>query len=423
MKSLLKYLFIIVLSSGLTVMALQQFAPIVITIPKKDKQEIKFDFDQTLAKKDLKRIDRKAKNIILLIGDGMGSNQVTAYRIAKGGPNYITAFDKFPFTSLVKTHAVDTLITDSASSATAYSSGIKTVNGYLGVDKDKQIVGNITEMLYEKGYINSLIATSEITHATPAAFAVHNESRDNTDQIAEALFKSNNFILLGGGRDFFLSKDLGGQREDQLDILSLIKEQESYLSSKEDFNNFQFDPSKRIFGLFASEGFIRKENEPNLLEMFNFTLEQSEKMVVNNCAGFFIMAEGSQIDWEGHENDFNGVFKEMDEFDQVVDRALEYAKSDQNTLVIVLSDHETGGLLIETDDWNRDPEPSNKMKISWNTAVGIGTHTGSMIPAFAFGPGAENIAGVMDNTDIFFIMKEALGLDELSDRQCSYEVK
>jgi len=106
-----------------------------------------------------------------------------------------------------------------------------------------------------------------------------------------------------------------------------------------------------------------------------------------------------------------------------VNRALEYAKSDQNTLVIVLSDHETGGLLIETDDWNRDPEPSNKMKISWNTAVGLGTHTGTMIPAFAFGPGAENIAGVMDNTDIFFIMKEALGLDELSDRQCSNKVK
>ena len=96
MKSLLKYLFIMVLSSGLTVIALNQFAPIVITIPKKDKQEIKIDFDQTLAKKDLKRIDRKAKNIILLIGDGMGSNQVTAYRIAKGGPNYIQLLINFP---------------------------------------------------------------------------------------------------------------------------------------------------------------------------------------------------------------------------------------------------------------------------------------------------------------------------------------
>ena len=402
----------------MTIVALMQIAPFIILVPNKDTQEIQINFDQSVTKKKLKTVDRKAKNIILLIGDGMGINQVTAYRIAKGGPNYISAFDKFPFTGLVKTHAVDTLITDSASAATAYSSGIKTVNGYLGVNKDKQIVKNITEMLYEKGYLTSLIATSEITHATPAAFTVHNESRDNTDQIAEAMFRSNNFISLGGGRDFFVPEDLGGQREDNFDILSLIKEQESYLESKNDFINFQLDTSKRIFGLFAKEGFVREDNEPNLLEMFNFTLEQSKKMLVNNCAGFFIMTEGSQIDWEGHENDFNGVFKEMDEFDQVVNRALEYAKSDQNTLVIVLSDHETGGLLIETDDWNRDPEPSNKMKISWNTAVGLGTHTGTMIPAFAYGPGASNVTGVIDNTDIFFIMKEALGLDELSDRKC-----
>ena len=418
MKSFLKYLLIILITSSMTIVALMQIAPFIILVPNKDTQEIQINFDQTLAKKELKKIDKKAKNIILLIGDGMGINQVTAYRIAKGGPNYISAFDKFPFTGLVKTHAVDTLITDSASAATAYSSGIKTVNGYLGVNKDKKIVKNITEMLHEKGYITSLIATSEITHATPAAFTVHNESRDNTDQIAEAMFRSNNFISLGGGRDFFVPEDLGGQREDNFDILSLIKEQESYLESKNDFINFQLDTSKRIFGLFAKEGFIREDNEPDLLEMFNFTLEQSKKVLVNNCAGFFIMTEGSQIDWEGHENNFNGQFKEMDEFDQVVNRALEYAKTDQNTLVIVLSDHETGGLLIETDDWNRNPEPSNKMKISWNTAVGLGTHTGTMIPAFAYGPGASNVTGVIDNTDIFFIMKEALGLDELSDRKC-----
>ena len=206
MKSFFKYLSIILITSSVTIVALMQIAPFIILVPKKDTQEIEINFDQTLTKKELKKIDKKAKNIILLIGDGMGINQVTAYRIAKGGPNYISAFDKFPFTSLVKTHAVDTLITDSASSATAYSSGIKTVNGYLGVNKDKQIVKNITEMLYEKGYITSLIATSEITHATPAAFTAHNESRDNTDQIAEAMFRSNNFISLGGGRDSLFLK-------------------------------------------------------------------------------------------------------------------------------------------------------------------------------------------------------------------------
>jgi len=418
MRSFLKYLSIVLITSVLTIVALMQIAPFIIIVPKKDSQEIGINFDQNITKKELKAVARKAKNIILLIGDGMGINHITAYRIAKGGPNYISAFDKFPYTGLIKTHAINTLITDSAASATAYSSGIKTVNGYLGVNKDKKVVKNITEMLHEKGYVTSLIATSEITHATPAAFAIHNESRDNTDQIADHLFKSNTFISLGGGRDFFIPKDLGGQREDDLDILTLIKEEEVYLGSKTDLINFKLDSSKRIFGLFSKEGFTREENEPNLLEMLNFSLEQSEKMVLNNCTGFFIMAEGSQIDWEGHDNNFNGVYKEMDEFNQAVDRALKFAESDQDTLVIVLSDHETGGLLIETDTWERNPQPRNKMKISWNTAVGIGTHTGTMIPVFAYGPGAENIGGAMDNTDIFFIMKEALGIDNLADRKC-----
>ena len=146
MRSFLKYLLIILITSSVTTVALMQIAPVIILVPNKDTQEIQINFDQSVTKKRLKTVDRKAKNIILLIGDGMGINQVTAYRIAKGGPNYISAFDKFPFTGLIKTHAVDTLITDSASSATAYSSGIKTVNGYLGVNKDKQIVRNITEI-------------------------------------------------------------------------------------------------------------------------------------------------------------------------------------------------------------------------------------------------------------------------------------
>ena len=418
MRSFLKYLSIILITSVLTIVALIQIAPFIIVVPKKDTQEIEINFDQNVTKKELKAVDRKAKNIILLIGDGMGINQITAYRIAKGGPNYTSAFDKFPHTGLIKTHAINTLITDSAASATAFSSGIKTVNGYLGVNKDKQVVKNITEMLHEKGYVTSLIATSEITHATPAAFVVHNESRDNTDQIAEQLFRSNNFISLGGGRDFFIPEDLGGQREDDLDILALIKEEEAYLGSRSDLISFQLDPSKRIFGLFSKEGFIREESEPDLLEMLDFSLEQSNKMISNNCTGFFIMAEGSQIDWEGHENNFDGVYKEMDEFSRVVDRALKFAESNQDTLVIVLSDHETGGLLIETDTWERNPQPRNKMKISWNTAVGLGTHTGTMIPVFAYGPGAENIGGVMDNTDIFFIMEEALGIDNLAERKC-----
>ena len=136
----------------------------------------------------------------------------------------------------------------------------------------------------------------------------------------------------------------------------------------------------------------------------------------NGCSGFFIMAEGSQIDWAGHENDFDYQYEEMDEFHDVVGHALEYVKSRDDTLLIVLSDHETGGLLIEMDELRR--KPSNSMLLSWNTALEEGTHTGSMIPAFSYGPGAINFTGVIDNTDVFFSLKEAIGINGLADKEC-----
>ncbi len=116
MKSLLKYLVIILMTVIFTVVLLNQFAPILIKVPNKDTQEIKINFDEMPIRKNFNQPEKTAKNIILMIGDGMGANQVLTYRIAKGGPNYLTSFDKFPITGLVKTHSVNTLITDSAAS-------------------------------------------------------------------------------------------------------------------------------------------------------------------------------------------------------------------------------------------------------------------------------------------------------------------
>ena len=179
----------------------------------------------------------------------MGINQITAYKIAKGGPNYSTAFDRFPFSGLVKVHSFDNLITDSAASATAFSSGIKTKNRYLGVDSNGDDVELITEILLRKGFITGLVATSEITHATPAGFSIHNISRYNTDEIAKSMYDSKNHILMGGGKDFFMPKSKGGKREDGLNFVDLIKEKHVYLESKEALMSF-----KRI--RYASEGLI-----------------------------------------------------------------------------------------------------------------------------------------------------------------------
>ena len=266
----LKYFFVALLSIVVTLIAVNQYVPVLIDVPKKDRLLVDFNFGKEITNKELIPVERKAKNIILLIGDGMGSNQIVAYKIAKEGPNAITAFDMFPVSGLVKTHAYNTVVTDSASSATAYSSGTKTINRYVGVDHEKNPVTNITELLHKKAYVNSIIATSEITHATPAAFAAHTESRYNTDAIAEQIFYSNNYFVLGGGSDFFKSKENGGLREDGKDYLSKIKTDAILLETKNDLVNHKFKKGKKIFGLFNKEELIREAHEPSLKEMLDF---------------------------------------------------------------------------------------------------------------------------------------------------------
>ena len=418
MNQIIKYLLVAILSIALTIFYLDQHAPIIVEVPEKTSQRMSIEFSKEIERRQLQKIEKKAKNVIVLIGDGMGINQITAYKIAKGGPNYSSAFDQFPFTGLVKVHSFDNLITDSAASATAFSSGIKTKNRYLGVDSNGNDVELITEILLRKGFITGLVATSEITHATPAGFAIHNISRYNTDEIAKSMYESKNHILMGGGKDFFIPESEGGQREDETNLVDLIKNGDTYLDSKKALVSFNGGASKRIFGLFAKEGLIRSGDEPSLMDMFQFTLDQSKRMVdQKGCSGFFIMAEGSQIDWAGHENDFDYQYEEMDEFHDVVSHALEFVKSRDDTLLIVLSDHETGGLLIEMDELRR--KSSSSMLVSWNTALEEGTHTGTMIPAFSYGPGAINFTGVIDNTDVFFSLKEAIGTSEIPDKECT----
>ena len=417
MNNFFKYLLVAIISSIATFLIINQYAPLLIEVPEKDQKILPIDFKKDLNPKELKQVDVKARNIILLIGDGMGPTHISVYRNVQGGPNHKLSFDKFDFSGYVKTHAYNSLVTDSAASATAFSSGVKTINRYVGVDHNKKPAKNITEMLFEKGFVNTIISTSEITHATPAAFASHVSSRYEKEKIAEHIYNSKNHIVLGGGTNYFLPIEEGGIREDGVDFVKKIKKNFHYLETKKDLDNFNYSDRKKIFGLFAEDDLERTEFEPNLLEMLDFSIRESKRLLADGCKGFFIMAEGSKIDWASHDNDYEYYLKEMQEFEKTVKKALNFAEENNDTLVIVTADHETGGLLIEQDD-ARYRETGN-MKISWNTAVGRGVHTGIMVPVFAQGPGAENFSGVMDNTDVFFAMEEALGIDNLEDYQCN----
>ena len=368
-----------------------------------------------LLQKAIIPIKNKPKNIILLISDGMSLTQVSTYRLLKGGPNERIAVDKFPVSGIVLTHSENAIVTDSASSATAFSTGRKTNNGALGLDEDNKILENFTEIIDRYGYVSSLISTSEITHATPAAYASHVDLRWKTDEISLQMMESNVMTILGGGRHFFLPEDLGGKRSDGLNLLEQMESSRMVMTEKKELDSFDHSDLGKVVGLFADEALRDKEKpenhvfEPSSSEMLNFAINRSEKFNENGCKGFFIMLEGSQVDWAGHANDLNYLKREMQDFDEAVELALDYAIQNPDTLVIATADHETGGLLIESSSPTDYTAP--EVKFSFNTGIGYGSHTGVPVPVYAYGPGSENFTGTLDNTDIFFAMLEAVKMD------------
>ena len=368
-----------------------------------------------LSQKAIIPIKNKPKNIILLISDGMSLTQVSTYRLLKGGPNERIAVDKFPVSGIVLTHSENAIVTDSASSATAFSTGRKTNNGALGLDEDNKILENFTEIIDRHGYVSSLISTSEITHATPAAYASHVDLRWKTDEISLQMMESNVMTILGGGRHFFLPEDLGGKRSDGLNLLEQMESSRMVMTEKKELDSFDHSDLGKVVGLFADEALRDKEKpenhvfEPSSSEMLNFAINRSEKFNENGCKGFFIMLEGSQVDWAGHANDLNYLKREMQDFDEAVELALDYATQNPDTLVIATADHETGGLLIESSSPTDYTAP--EVKFSFNTGIGYGSHTGVPVPVYAYGPGSENFTGTLDNTDIFYAMLEAVKMD------------
>ena len=368
-----------------------------------------------LSQKAIIPIKNKPKNIILLISDGMSLTQVSTYRLLKGGPNERISVDKFPVSGIVLTHSENAIVTDSASSATAFSTGRKTNNGALGLDEDNKILENFTEIIDRHGYVSSLISTSEITHATPAAYASHVDLRWKTDEISLQMMESNVMTILGGGRHFFLPEDLGGKRSDGLNLLEQMESSRMVMTEKKELDSFDHSDLGKVVGLFADEALRDKEKpenhvfEPSSSEMLNFAINRSEKFNENGCKGFFIMLEGSQVDWAGHANDLNYLKREMQDFDEAVELALDYATQNPDTLVIATADHETGGLLIESSSPTDYTAP--EVKFSFNTGIGYGSHTGVPVPVYAYGPGSENFTGTLDNTDIFYAMLEAVKMD------------
>ncbi|APH03379.1 alkaline phosphatase [Bacillus weihaiensis] len=294
----------------------------------------------------------KVKNVIFLIGDGMGPSTVAAHRYMKDDPNTKTMealeFDKY-LVGMQTTYPDDPAqnITDSASAATAMASGIKTYNNAIGMDNDKTIYKTVLEKAKEDGMATGLIATSEITHATPASYGAHDESRQNMDAIADDYYKElvngehKVDVLLGGGSKNFIPEH--GRKNPGNLAEMFVEDGYSYVTNKEELMN---DQNNQVLGLFATGGLPkmidRDESIPSLEEMTTAAIERLD----DNEKGFFLMIEGSQIDWAEHDNDIVGTMSEMEDFERAFKAAIDFAKKDGETLVVTTADHATGGLSL-----------------------------------------------------------------------------
>jgi len=334
----------------------------------------------------------------------MGLSQVSASHFFKQGP---VNFDRFSHVGLIKTFSSSHRITESAAAATAFSTGRKSYNGAIGVDSDTVSHPTILELLSQTGFSTGVVATSSITHATPAAFYSHVKSRMMEEEIAAQLVGSEVDYFAGGGSMFF------GNRTDSLNYFDSLASKGFRVDTLE-LSSEQELPLKYGY-LLASGGM------PKMMEGRGDFLPRATRQAIEYLSqdpdGFFLMVEGSQIDWGGHENNADYLISELIDFDDAIGVALDFAEMDQNTLVVVTADHETGGFtlaaeMIQSVDTTMMGTNSDYDIIS--PTFSTGGHSATMVPVFAHGPGSDAFSGIYENTEIFDKMMNAVGSQQLT---------
>ncbi len=349
-------------------------------------------------------------SIILMVGDGMGSNQTHLARLVEYGNTANLSMEELPEHLTVTTYSNNNLITDSAAAATALATGSKTNNGMLAMAPNGTILETILEFVESKNMTSGIVVTSEVQHATPAAFMTHVSSRSNYPEITRQIVEESGVeVLMGGGRSYFTIE--------QLDVMksrgfALVENRTSLLSVTDG----------KLLGLFA-DGHLPYEMDrnlssvPSLAEMTDKALD----IIDDTDNGFFLMVEGSRIDHAGHANDAVRMALEAIAFDDAVKRASDYVSANPNAMLIVTADHETGGFSIISSSLS-DTLPENapseeerrnlriaraqNVSVSWST----GYHTATNVPCYVLRPDKFRFQDetIIDNTDIYGMMKSYL---------------
>ncbi|MEC1155728.1 alkaline phosphatase [Cytobacillus horneckiae] len=388
----------------------------------------------------------KAKNVIFMIPDGYSTSYATNYRWYKGEETVLDSM----LVGMQRTYSANSKVTDSAAAGTAMATGVKTNNGMISTSPDGKDLETVLEAAEKNGKSSGLVATSTITHATPAVFASHVASRADEAEIAPQLLDNDVDVILGGGKNYFPETLLNDAKKDGY----------KYVSNKNELKNTK--KTNKLIGLFADEGMApeldRDEtNQPSLADMTKSALD----VLKRDKNGFFLMVEGSQIDWAGHDNDAAWAMKDSEAFEDAVAEAVKFAKKDGNTLVVVTGDHDTGGMSVggygkgdanpeilrnvtATGDYMANElnkkrsnvkkvvkkytsldltnDEANRIKLAENPSMEINKviseralvgwtstgHTGTDVPLYAYGPGSDLFAGLHENTDLPVMIAKAM---------------
>ncbi|GAC03604.1 alkaline phosphatase [Paraglaciecola chathamensis] len=402
-------------------------------------------------------VAQEPKNVIMVVGDGMGPAYTTAYRYFADDKNTLdveqTVFDRM-LVGMASTYParISGYVTDSAAGATALATGVKSYNGAIAVNVDKKPVSTVLEWAKEQGMKTGVAVTSQINHATPAGYSAHNESRKNYDQIADSYFDekiNDHFVLdvmLGGGWDYFI-------REDRNLVAEFKKAGYQYVDN---IAHLKTANSKQpLLGLFAEQGLNWALDMPAKQRLK--TLTQAAVEHLENDQGFFLLVEASQIDWAGHSNDVGAAMSEMQDLAQTMTWLEQYVDAHPDTLLVLTADHSTGGFTIgankiyrwepqwldnlqaspyaiakqlmsaekksalaaELLGFSLNEEEKSKIEaidtqdeeiayqtvktlldVRTNTGWTTGGHTGVDVPVFAKGPGSEMFRGMLNNTQV-----------------------
>ncbi len=330
-------------------------------------------------------LHKKVKNVILLIGDGMGLAQIHAGLMANHGNLNITQMRNIGF---AQTSASDAGNTDSAAGGTALATGSKTNNRYIGLGPDNLKRTNLVDTLAIRGIKSAIISVGDITDATPAAFYAHQPDRSMSQEIAADFLQSKADILIGSNQKSFLENK-------QPQLVQQLRDKGFKLSTS--MADFKAQSGGKQLVLLADSA--TRPVYQGRGDMLKQALVHSTKLLSKNDKGFFIMTEGAQIDYGGHVNNLTYVVTELHDFDKTVEAALRFADEDGETLVVVTADHETGGLtLLDTD-------PAKGMI---RGHFSTNDHTNIVVPVFAYGPYADLFRGTYQNNEIFFKILKAI---------------